>query len=214
MSEKGTIDRFDIGVDPLDAIARGEVADDHDLASFVSSLHAVYGSPNQPHQSPTLRRFTELGRPRPAPEVRRRRRLAAVAAFAGTVVGKLALGGAVAVAAAGGLHATDTVRLPFVPHFGEDPSELRHDPAPEMGNEPVSSTGEPTGAQTSRTTAPRPVGADSSTEPAPSAADEPSTKPGAAPANPPVTPPSVPVPTVTIPPAPVPLPEVSVPEVP
>jgi hypothetical protein len=118
--------------DPLDAALRG-VSDDPAVDALVSDLRAAYLPDGTRPRSAALAAFAGTGDGVPVGAVRCRpaapaveapvpvgRRVAvAAAAFAATLTGKVVLGGAVAAAALGGLHATDTVDVPLLPRSPE-----------------------------------------------------------------------------------------------
>ena len=112
--------------DPLDAALRG--GSDDPPSTRWSATCAPPTCPRAPGPGPPpgrlrrhRRRRAHRGRPDPsgpvveAPVPIGRRAAVAAAAFAATVAGKVVLGGAVAAAALGGLHATDTVDVPLLP---------------------------------------------------------------------------------------------------
>lgn len=128
--------------DPLDAALRGE-ADDPAVAALVDDLRSAYLPDGTPARSRALAAFAGTGdepivavRPSPSrplapvvePVASPGRRIAVgVAAFVATLSGKLVLGGAVAAATLGGLHAADVVDVPLlprVPHAQTVPSTV------------------------------------------------------------------------------------------
>lgn len=114
--------------DPLDAALR-DGSDDPAVDALVHDLRAAYLPEGTRPRSAELAAFAGTGdgvpigavRARPAAPVVEapvpvgRRAAVAAAAFAATITGKVVLGGAVAAAALGGLHATDTVDVPLLP---------------------------------------------------------------------------------------------------
>jgi hypothetical protein len=115
--------------DPLDAALRGE-SDDPAVDVLVRDLRATYLPEGTRPRSEALAAFagpadgvalgTVGARPDVVPVPDRpvsigRRVLVGAAAFAATITGKVVLGGAVAAATLGGLHATDTVDVPLLP---------------------------------------------------------------------------------------------------
>lgn len=218
MSHERTIDLPDIGPDPLDAILAGAASDeDRELAGLVEAVRSTYAAPSTPDRSPALRRFTEIGG-RPASPATGRRRIAAVTAFAGTVAGKLALGGAVAVAALGGLHASDTVNVPFMPDVHDNSADDHTEsPSTDTGapESPVSDG--PSVDRTATTGGAPSVVADQSppdAEPTGPLANEPILEPTAPGVTTPAPAVPVPVPTVPVPDVTLPIPDVSVPDTP
>lgn len=114
--------------DPLDAALHAG-SDDPAVDALVRDLRAAYLPEGTRPRSAELAAFAGTGegvpvgavRTRPAAPVVEapvpigRRAAVAAAAFAATITGKIVLGGAVAAAALGGLHATDTVDVPLLP---------------------------------------------------------------------------------------------------
>lgn len=115
--------------DALDAALRGE-ADDPAVEALVHDLRAAYLPEGPRPRSATLTAFAGTGDgvpvgtapagtpagPTPASVAPIRRQVAvAAAAFAATLTGKVVLGGAVAAATLGGLHATEVVDVPLLP---------------------------------------------------------------------------------------------------
>lgn len=125
--------------DPIDAARRGEPVVDPAIDALVHDLRSAY-LPDEPRpRSAALVVFAGPGddvsvpdatQPDHAPVVplavalgsRRRRAAVGVAAFAATVTGKVVLGGAVAAATLGGLHAADVVDVPLLPEVPRSPA--------------------------------------------------------------------------------------------
>lgn len=124
--------------DPLDAAVRGEPVDDPAVEALVADLRDAYLPRTEPARSPALAAFAgpSAGRAVTAPQAiapaasgGRRRARAATAALVGTVTGKVLLGGAVAAAAMGGLHAAEVVDVPVLPDVGRSaPAEAPAEP--------------------------------------------------------------------------------------
>lgn len=114
--------------DPLDAALRGG-SDDPAVDALVRDLRDACLPEGTRPRSAELAAFAGDGDGVPVGAVRSRaaapalevpvpigrRAAVAAAAFAATLTGKVVLGGAVAAAALGGLHATDTVDVPLLP---------------------------------------------------------------------------------------------------
>lgn len=163
--------------DPLDAALRGET-DDPALGALVGDLRSAYLAGGDRPRSDALTAFAgpadgpALGtigtRPDPASSRRvplRRRAAVGVAAFAATLAGKVVLGGAVAAATLGGLHATDVVDVPLLPHDstieGTPPADPAlpdvADPHGVLGGPAADSGADPTSARRDDATAARPA---------------------------------------------------------
>lgn len=216
---------FGLTHDPLDAALRGE-SDDPAVAALVQDLRAAYLPDGQRPRSAALAAFAgaaddpaveaivSSARPRvepvAVPAVPLGRRVAVgVAAFAATITGKVVLGGAVAAAALGGLHAGEVVDVPLlpdrppvqtapstVPEMPERPEAVDLPTAPAPVEDRWSAHGERTTeldrSEPARTPVPAP-GASDAADPAP-----PDERPGAADAPAPT---SVPAPAPERPPA-------------
>jgi hypothetical protein len=144
--------------DPLDAALRGE-SDDPAVTALVGDLRSAYLPEGTRARSDALVAFAGTGEgaalaatvarpgtPAVEPAVPLGRRVAVgVAAFAATVTGKVVLGGAVAAAALGGLHASEVVDVPLLPRAPEAHSEPRLVPEAVDSPDPVSALlGKPT----------------------------------------------------------------------
>ena len=118
---------FGLTRDPLDAALRGE-SDDPAVAALVGDLRAAYLPEGTRTRSAALVAFAGTGEDAPAAITARprqvvvepaiplgRRIVVGVAAFAATITGKIVLGGAVAAATLGGLHASEAVDVPLLP---------------------------------------------------------------------------------------------------
>lgn len=159
------------GTDPLDALIDGdrdELADeDRRLADLVDHLFVAYMPADEPRRTLLLRRFTDFGTAVLETSSPRRRRVAAAVALAGTVTGKLVLGGAVAVAAVGGLHVTDTVQVPLLPEVGtHDDSDVDADlpallPDASGGSTADPASPDPSASPATSSSAPTPAPVDS-----------------------------------------------------
>lgn len=120
-----------------EAILSGKTpGSDPELAAFVNDVRSVFADAPAPQRSPELSAF--MSAPlldAPAPEAvpwrdrinrRKARMLSGVATFVGTLTGKVVLGGAVAAASVGGLHAADVVDVPGLPR-NDPPAVEEHD---------------------------------------------------------------------------------------
>lgn len=206
--------------DPVDAALRGEPVDDPAIEALVHDLRAACLPEDVRVRSAALVAFAgpATGAGDPAVEPRRslpveaapveavpvpsrgRRARVAVAAFAATLAGKVVLGGAIAAATVGGLHATEVVDVPLLPDVDRRPPVA--DPTPGEGELPAPDAGArdadpgtdvapaPAGdAGTARTDPPETSGAtDSPAEGRPGAAPDAAGDAGSAP--PPVAPPT------------------------
>lgn len=215
---------FRAAPDPIDAALRGEPVDDPAIAALVHDLRRAYLPDGARRRSSALVAFAGPGSdggdpalaptsssglpPEPVPSLGRRVRVA-VAAFAATLAGKVVLGGAVAAAAVGGLHAADVVEVPLLPDVDRrppvtdpTPGELELPPLDAEGSDadvaPNSTTGgqsRPTLPTQSGTTRPGDGGApevpDAGADPRSEGRDDPETTP------PPTAAPSSPVPPVS-----------------
>jgi len=186
---------FRAAPDPVDAVLRGEPADDPALEALVRDLREAY-LPDAPRaRSAALLAFagpaSAAGDPAltpagPAPVAslpRGRRARVAIAAFAATLAGKVVLGGAVAAATVGGLHAVEVVDVPLLPDVDRRPPVT--DPAPDpLELPPVDAEGSDADLTPDPPDGAGPAGTDApATAPAPDGAedDRPGVGPDAAP---------------------------------
>jgi hypothetical protein len=142
---------FGLTRDPLDAALRGE-SDDPAVTALVRDLRSAYVPEGTRARSDALVAFAGTAesaagastgapprQPAAGPVVPLLRRVAVgVAALAATVTGKVLLGGAVAAAGLGGLHASEVVDVPLLPREPEAHSEPMPVPEAVESADPVS----------------------------------------------------------------------------
>lgn len=126
------------GPDDLDAARRGEPIDDRALTDLVGTMRSAY-LPEEPRRrsaalaafaGPGDRPLEPLVAPTPTRAPVRRPVAAGLVAVLATLTGKVVLGGAVAAAAVGGLHAAEVVDVPLLPDVRSDAPVAPADPDP------------------------------------------------------------------------------------